>query len=464
MRVLALAQALRAEVYLVGGYVRDALLDKYSPDNLPHDFDYAVTGYSAIKLAERYASQFNGHFVLLDEENQTARVVMDDGVTVDFAGCVGDNINTDIKRRDFSINALVWDPKQPDLVIDLVDGVQDLDRGVVRAVSDAVLHEDPLRMLRAFRFAATLGFTIDGHTLAVISSLARLLNQSAGERISHELFIIMESNRAAHSARLMGDNGLLEVIFPEMVAMHRVTPNSYHHLALYDHSHEALLQAELAASHFPKWARDSFCQEIAHHTSRLAATKLATLLHDIGKPDTWVIADDGRHTFIGHDKLGAQMCEPIAKRLKWSQKIERLITDLVRWHLRPGQLYHQGLPTDRAIYRFYRNIGDAVPELILLALSDFRATCGPGLQEGRELLEKQLRELLDGYIVFKEGTTRIPRLMDGADVMKLLGLNPGPHVGEILEALQEAQGLREVLDREQAEAFVQSWYREKYSK
>lgn len=463
MRVLALAQALRAEVYLVGGYVRDALLDKYSPDNLPRDFDYAVTGFSAIKFAQRYAEQFKGHFVLLDAENETARVVMEDDVTVDFAGCVGDNINTDIMRRDFTINALVWDPKQPDLVIDLVNGLQDLDNGIVRAVSDTVLHEDPLRMLRAFRFAASLDFSIDKRTLSVISSLCRLLNQSAGERISHELFLIMESNRAAQAARLMGDNGLLEVIFPEVVAMHSVTPNSYHHLGLYDHSHEALLQAEREAPNFPKWARESFAQEIAHHTSRLAATKLATLLHDVGKPATWVVTEDGRHTFIGHDKLGALMCEPIAKRLKWSQKIERLISDLVRWHLRPGALYHQGPPTDRAVYRFYRSIDETVPELILLAMSDFRATCGPGLQEGRELLEKQLRELLDGYVVFKEGTTRIPRLMDGADVMKLLGLKPGPHVGEILEALQEAQGLREVLDREQAEAFVQSWYREKYS-
>jgi putative nucleotidyltransferase with HDIG domain len=262
----------------------------------------------------------------------------------------------------------------------------------------------------------------------------------------------------------MRETGILEIVFPEMRAMHRVPPNSYHHLRLFDHSLEVMRQTELSFAELPDWARDTFKSNLSYQVTRYGATKLAALLHDVGKPDTWVVAEDGRHTFIGHDKLGAEMCTGISKRLKWSKPVERFVGSLVRWHLRPGALFHQGLPTDRAVHRFYRTIGDEVPQLILLAMGDFRGTCGPGLQEGRELLENQLRELLEGYAVFIEGKKRTPRLLDGADVMKLLGMGPGPIVGQLLDELEEAQGLREITNKSQAEAFVKERFQEKYSK
>jgi hypothetical protein len=187
-------------------------------------------------------------------------------------------------------------------------------------------------------------------------------------------------------------------------------------------------------------------------------------LHDIGKPETWVINDDGKHTFIGHDKLGAEMCEPLAKRMKWAKPVERLIEKLVRWHLRPGHLFQQGAPTDKAKYRFYRTIGEELPELILLALADFRSTCGPGLQDGRREAEQNLFELLSNYSVYEVVNKKEDRLLDGTELMRILDLSPGPVVGQLLEDLLEAQTLGEIKDKEQAAALARKLYEERYSK
>lgn len=458
--VLECAKTADAKVYLVGGYVRDALLG--NKDQLK-DFDYTVIGMPAIELGKRIAQTLNGHYVLLDTSNDTSRVVFDDGVQVDFAGCVGGSLTTDIQRRDLTINALVWDPQNPDEIIDEVGGLQDLSTKTIRAISSKCLAEDPLRLMRVFRFSATLNFDIDPATLNMVPALAEKLNDVATERISYELFLIIESARTAKTIEVMRQAQLLEVIFPEMRAMHRVPPNSYHHLGLFDHSIEVLRQTESSFADMPEWAKQTFSEHLSHSLTRYGGTKLAALLHDVGKPETWVVAEDGRHTFIGHDKLGAEMCTDIAKRLKWSTRVERFVANLVRWHLRPGALFHQGLPTDRAVHRFYRTIGDETPQLILLAQGDFRGTCGPGLQEGRELLENQLRELLDRYGVFIEGRKQTPKLLDGSDVMTLLGLQPGPTVGQLLEELEEAQALHEVRNKQEAEAFIRDRYREKYS-
>lgn len=461
--VLNAAHAFGCHVYLVGGYVRDALIGRFSTASRPRDFDYSVMGCSAISLGREIQSKLGGHFVLLDEANDTARVVLDDGTQIDFAGCVGGKLETDILRRDLTINALVWDPEKPDEVRDNVGGLADLASKTIRTISEQSLIDDPLRLMRVFRFAAVLGFAIDPQTLAYVRTHKELLNSIAAERISYELFAIMESRHAATTIQMMADSGLLEVVFPELRDMHRVPPNSYHHLGLFDHSLEVLRQTELAMKDMPEWALPTFDEHISQGVTKYGATKLAALLHDVAKPATWVVAEDGRHTFIRHDKLGAEMCVEISKRLKWAVAVERFVANLVRWHLRPGALFHQGLPTDRAVNRFYSAVGEATPQLILLAYGDFRGTCGPGLKEGRELLENQLRELLERFCVFIEGSKKLPPLLDGHQLCDELHIPPGPAVGELLKALREAQLLGEVTDRAQGVAFIKKLYAEKYS-
>jgi putative nucleotidyltransferase with HDIG domain len=257
----------------------------------------------------------------------------------------------------------------------------------------------------------------------------------------------------------MGEVGLFEAIFHELVATHKVTANSFHHLPLFVHSLETIPQLETRLESLPDWAKQSLCAELTPSVSRLAATKVSAILHDIGKPDTWLITDEGRHTFIGHDKLGAEMIKTTAEVQKWPKALARMVERLVLWHLRPGQLFHTGQPTQKALNRFYRTVGDDVPELMLLAFGDLGATRGPGLTgPDREHLEQNLVGLLDGYAVYKEELKRLPKLLSGLDIMELLGISPGPLVGEILAALGEAQELKEVLDRSQAEAFARSYY------
>jgi putative nucleotidyltransferase with HDIG domain len=446
-------------LYLVGGYLRDQLLGRATTIK---DFDYAVAGGSAYQFAEAYASAHaKSHFVPLDVDFDSARVVTDEGIVLDFAGCVGGDIKLDIFRRDFSINALYWDPKSPERITDLAGGMQDIDKKSIRALSENVLKDDPLRCLRAFRFAAMLDFDIETHTYTWIKKHHKLLEGVAPERINHELFIVFASRSSEKIIKQLAESGILEVVFPELAGTRVVPKNAYHHLDLFEHSIETVVQTEKELALKPEWLATDLNEEISFGVTRLAATKVASLLHDIGKPATWHVTPDGKHTFIGHDRLGADMVAKLAERMHWSRPVERFVEKLVKWHLRPGQLFHQTpVPSDKAVMRFYRNAGSDVPELILLALGDLGATQGPSMTGGKNNeLRQKLIELLSGFNVFINENRQNPKLLNGTDVMKILGIEAGPEVGELLNAVEEAQEFKEVTNRAQAEQLVRKLYR-----
>ncbi len=457
-QVIEVAAQDKVRIFLVGGYLRDALLFAGSNLHQPKDFDYIVQGTTAIHFAKEVANKLHGHFVLLDESFDTARVVLESGTILDFAGCMGGKLEVDLKRRDFTINALSWDPEQPDKIIDLSDGLRDLKTCTIRAIAESNLCDDPLRLLRAFRFAATLGGNISPDTISLIKQHANLLSSVAPERISYELFLTLEARVVSSLVDLMGQTGLLEAIFPEMTAMRQVTPNAYHHLGLFDHSLALVNELEKYLDNLPEWVTTQLLNQLSTDVTRRSATRLACLLHDLGKPQTWVINPDGRHTFYGHDKAGAEMVKVISDRLRWARPVERFITQLVQWHLRPGQLFHQGPPTLKAVHRFYRSVGNNVPELILLALADLGATRGEGLT-GREELEQNLLELLNGFPAFQNMEQAKPKLLDGKEIMELLSITPGSIVGELLKSLEEAVGLQEVTTKEEAMIFIQQQYK-----
>ncbi|HMY54121.1 MAG TPA: HDIG domain-containing protein [Candidatus Obscuribacter sp.] len=452
-------------LHLVGGCLRDNI-DVPANSSAPSrnikpttDFDFAVGG-DALAFAGEMARVLKGHFVVLDESFDIARVVLDDGSYLDFAGYKG-SLEVDIRRRDLTINALVMEPGSPDRVIDLVGGLHDLEKNLVRAVSEESLLEDPLRLLRVYRFAVARAATIEGATrsyLGKAENLARL-SQVARERVNYELFTLLNYDGVGKYIHDMGESGLLEALFPELRDCRRVTSNSFHHLALFDHSLETIPQLEAKMPSLPDYIHLSANREVVHGVTRLAVAKLSALLHDIGKPDTWVIQPDGRHSFIAHDKVGAAMVRPLGEREKWPRNISRLVEKLVLWHLRPGQLFHTGEPTQKALNRFYRNAGEDFPELMLITFADFGATMGPGLSgEKRENLEKSFHRLLNEYPTYMEQVRALPRLLSGEDVMKLLEVGPGPLVGEILQAVNEAQEIKEVTNRAQAEALARSIY------
>ncbi len=466
--VVSVADATSASVYLVGGFLRDVLSSSSRPQpdgkEVFKDLDFAVASMTAVDFARHCAEKTGGHFVLLDRDFDTARVVLEDARIIDFAGCIGGTIESDIRRRDFTINALVWDPKKPDCVLDEFGGLEDLAARLIKAISEETFIDDPLRLLRAYRFSSLLSASIDDTTFEWINAHSDKISTVAQERINVELFIMLNCPKAASQLESMGRNGMLEAIFPELVPTRKVTANAFHHLGLFEHSLEAVNQLEQNLGRMPDWTHSSFANCFPNGITRLAATKLAALLHDIGKPGTWEITEEGRHTFYGHDNLGAEMADETALRMKWSKPLSRFISKLIKWHLRPGQLFHQGAPTDKALHRFFRKVDDDLPELILLAFGDLGATRGDGLsEESRTNLDKCFFDLLSGYQIFQEEAESNPPLLNGLDVMNLLSIKPGPLVGEILEFLLEAQMLKQVSDRPSAELFVQNYYEKKYS-
>ena len=264
-------------------------------------------------------------------------------------------------------------------------------------------------------------------------------------------------NRIYEMAKL----GLIEKLFPELKACHRVTPNSYHHLPLFEHCLETVPQVEAAIDLAPQWIKDHLAGELQSGITRRSSTKLACLLHDIGKPDTWQITEEGKHTFIGHDKLGGEMSRPIATREKWSLNVARHIEKLITMHLRPGALFHTGDPTEKAIKRFYRACEDDFADLMMLGFADLGATCGAGLsEEARLRLRMKFIEIIEGYPEFVEATKVMPRLLDGNALIALTGMRPGPGIGKILEAINEAQALKEIETVDQARAMALQLYKE----
>ena len=460
-QVTAEAVTAGLKIYVVGGYLRDLILNEFYPDNQlsSHDLDYAIAGGSAYAFAQKIADLLNGHFVGLDQGNDTARVVMPDGNNLDFAGCLGRTIEKDILRRDFTINSLYIDMSQPQVIVDRLHGIDDIKSGTIRATDPALFQSDPLRLLRAFRFATSLKFNIDRQTYTWITSNAQRLSEIAGERISFELFSIFTRYPTTAVLKMLAESGLIEVIFPELKLTRTVTNNAYHHLNLFDHSLEAVVQAEQELIAEPFWLKAKLTSELSANISFLAACKVASLLHDIGKPATWIITEAGKHTFIGHERLGAQMIGHIADRLRWSKPVERFIAKLIAYHLRPGQLFHHSQPSQRAINRLYRQMGDDFPALILLALGDLAATKGPQMTEQKSaLLRQQYYLLLNGFEQYSLEKESRQKLLDGSDVMSLLDIPPGKEVGEILLALEEAQEINKVANRSQAEDFVRLVY------
>lgn len=462
-RVLQASKEHGLKLYLVGGYVRDALLGRVHPDK-PKDFDFMVMGGSAINFVRAMADALDGYYVLLDEKQDTARLVTQSGPIFDFAACVGGSLLTDAQRRDFTVNALMWDAETPETVIDLVGGLADLQKKTIRCREPQLLHDDPLRMLRAFRFAASLQFSIDQSLLSWIEELKSLIHTAAGERISYELLRMFEARPVFPVLQKMVACGLLEELFPELQKTRQVPRNSYHHLALFEHCLETVRQCEVLYEAADEQLRHWLQKELAQGFSRLAALKLSCLLHDIGKPATWAVTPDGKHTFIGHDRVGAEMSRPIAGRLHWSRPLARYVHRMILWHLRPGHLIRSAEATPKAYTRFFRTVADETNDLIMLALADFHSTCGDGLQEGREEFEQKIRELLSSYSVFKKETTNRPRLLDGKEIMNILGIERGPLVGEILDELTIAQDTHEIKTKAEAKKYIVDLYSMRFNK
>jgi putative nucleotidyltransferase with HDIG domain len=472
-RVRTMASAGGFDVYVVGGTVRDLLLGRPL-----HDLDLAIHR-DAMAFGRDLADALSGHFVPLDDLHEIARVVLVDPVgevrQIDIALLQG-TLDEDLQRRDFTVDALAVRLGDSQ-VIDVCGGLADLSARVVRMNGASVLEEDSLRLLRGPRIASELGFTIEAGTAATIRQLAPSLLRTALERQRDELARIVALDDAHAGLRLLDDLGLLDVVLPEVTLGRGVTQAvDWHAFDVFEHGmhtvgamdalcvNPALLEGERAPMqdgfwvHFGWYAdelRAYLAQELSEGRPRASLLKLAALLHDVGKPATRTVDEDGRVRFLGHATAGAGLARKIMRRLRFSTAEVRFVSALVAEHLRPVQLAQNGeVPSRRALYRFQRDLGYDVPGVLLLALADAAAARGPAMtSEAWSRHVAYMNSLLVRSIEV-EGIVSRPALLTGNDVMSEFGLSAGPEIGRLLTALHEAHAIGKIADRAGAIAFL----------
>jgi len=455
-----LYRELGGELYLAGGVVRDLLLGK-----VPADIDLTVSEGARV-WAGKLAVLTGGALVPLGREEDAARVVSR-RTTIDFssfrqgAGMIAE----DLIRRDLSVNALalrldplLTRPQADDEVevplIDPTGGLADLRHGLIRVASPESFTSDPLRLLRVFRFAATLDFAVEAATLGLVRQHCRLITQVAPERIAHELDCIVAASDAHSTIRLMAESGLLWQVIPELAAGIGMEQPQSHHLDVWRHNLETLRQMERIIAE-----PSSYFSEMGERMAAYLAgmrqhrrLKWAALLHDLGKPATFVLrADKGdRITFYNHDQVGARMFDAFAQRLRWSNEERERIGHLIAGHMRPFHLANVARASDltlRAAIRMIRKAGDDLPGLFLLAMADSLAGQGverlEGMEEELARLYRQLEQIRSEHVAPVQAA--LP-LLTGRDLIEILHLQPGPVFKKILAAIEEAQMAGEVDD------------------
>ena len=460
--------------FLVGGAVRDALLGRETSD-----FDLVVDHDTPVLGAE-LAGILGGRSITLDEARGIVRVVVsgdDAGAVVDLKPLGDDGIRGDLSRRDFTVDAMaapVFERHSDDdgpVLIDPYDGTADLRAGVIRAVSPSVFEADPARLMRAPRLAAQLGFEIADETADSIRRHAELVTGVASERVRDELLNLLAQPSVATWLRLLDDLGLLCLVIPELAEGRGVTQPKEHNWDVFNHCIETAGQVErvfspaaseddrLVAESLPRFDRmeEYFSEEASDGHTRLTMLKLAGLLHDIAKPATRTVETSGRIRFLGHHHVGAEMSEQVLSRLRLSRDGIDLVGRMVEHHLRPSQMAQGGeMPTARAVYRYYRDVGDAAIDTLYLNMADYLAARGPML--GRDEWAAHCQVI--GHIL-REGLApkapqRLTKLIDGHDIIETLGLTPGPRIGVLLELVREAQASGEIASREEAMQMVRS--------
>ena len=438
--------------YIVGGSVRDRLLGR-----TPFDFDVAVFG-DAKKLAERLAQETNGHWVEMGKQNLAIyRVVVDD-IILDISPVFGATIEEDLKRRDFTINALAYDITSK-AIIDCAGGRQDLENRKIRMVSRSIFERDPVRLIRAYRMGATFKFNIDTPTAEAIKADAGLISKSAGERIRTELFKILEAATSHDYILQMIDSGLLFEIFPELAALKGCTQNRYHRYDVFEHTIKAYCHLENILenpdAYFPSWdPRDKWASK-----DRAGLLKYSVLLHDIGKPSVKSTDRRGNIHFYGHGKKSAELTATINQRLKLSNQAMEYTDFIIRNHIRPLFLFtaHQNKTiTRRAITRFFMKCGASTPDLWLHALADIKGKSDEE-DDRNEAFINFAREMITYYYTEYAPKKKYPPLINGNDLINTFGLKPSPLFKKILTGVEEARLAGDIHSKAEAEAWVKDF-------
>jgi poly(A) polymerase len=439
------------ELAIVGGPVRDALLGRtthdldFTTDARPDEILRIVTPISTAQWDIGRAFGTIGARVAGEQvEITTYRADSYDGVTRKPTVAFGDTLEDDLVRRDFTVNAMALRVPGPTL-LDPNGGVEDLLRGVLRTPTDPQVSfgDDPLRMLRAARFASQLGFEVEPETLAAVAELRGTLRIVSPERIQGELVRLLQTDDPVRGLRLLVDTGLIEEFLPEIPALRLEVDEHHHHKDVYEHSLTVLRQAiQLEKARQPDRSPD-------------VALRLAALLHDIGKPATRKLEPGGGVTFHHHDVKGSRMARKRLKDLRFDAATIESVSRLIELHLRFFG-YAEGAWTDAAVRRYVRDAGPELDRLHILTRADVttrnkrKAARLAGAYDDIENRIITLRE--------QEEIDAIRPDLDGNQIQQILGIRPGREVGEAYRFLMEMRLDEGVLGPDEAERRLREWW------
>ncbi|WP_111720277.1 CCA tRNA nucleotidyltransferase [Homoserinimonas sp. OAct 916] len=452
--VTALASAFRAaghELALVGGPVRDAFLGRRATDL---DFATDATPDQILKVIVPLADAHwdigrafgtigakLGHDTV---EITTYRADSYDGKTRKPEVQFGTSLEQDLLRRDFTVNALAL--RVPEVVlVDPSGGVEDILAGTLRPPSSPEISfgDDPLRMMRAARFTAQLGFEVDEATRAAMGEMAWSIRRISAERVRDELSKLLMTSDPRPGLELLVTAGIAEIVLPELPAMRLEQDEHHRHKDVYEHSLTVLEQAiDLEKSRNPQAPPD-------------LALRLAALLHDIGKPATRVMEPGGQVSFHHHDLVGARLAGKRLRELRFDKETIDAVKQLIELHLRFFG-YTEGKWTDSAVRRYVRDAGDQLERLHILTRSDVTTRNrrkADRLSFAYDDLEERIAELSA-----QEEMAAVRPDLDGGQIMKILGIPPGREVGEAYRYLLEVRLDEGPLDAEEATKRLHDWW------
>ncbi|WP_112276177.1 CCA tRNA nucleotidyltransferase [Lentzea terrae] len=437
-------------LYLVGGSVRDAVLERptndfdFTTDARPAEIQKLLTGWAdaqwdtGIAFGTVGASK-KGEIL----EITTFRADVYDGVTRNPEVTFGDTIDGDLVRRDFTVNAMAFDVAAREFV-DPTGGLQAARDGVLDtpATPQESFGDDPLRMLRAARFVSQLGFTAAPRVIEAMRSMAGEIARITPERVQVELSKLLCGTHPRRGIELMVETGLADIVLPELTAMKLEIDEHHQHKDVFHHSLVVLEQA-------------IDLEEVDQSPDLVL--RIAALLHDIGKPATRKFEPGGGVSFHHHEVVGAKMVRKRLRALRYSKEITEDVAKLVYLHLR-FHGYGNGEWTDSAVRRYVTDAGDLLTRLHKLV----RADCTTRNKRKANLLKRTYDSLEEriARIAAEEDLARVRPDLDGNEIMKLLGLPPGPQVGAAWKFLKELRLDRGPLDRDEAEAALLDWARE----
>ena len=473
------------EGYLVGGSIRDLL----TKDCEFCDRDISIKG--AEQFAQKIAAQFDATYITLDSANKIYRVVLKDKVNyLDISELQGSSIEEDLKRRDFTINAIAYNLAE-DKFTDVTGGLDDIKNKVLRHIDEKNFEDDPLRVLRAFRFYAVTGFSMTPELESALKKYMPLALNPAKERINYEIMKLFGGTFTAVALLKMYEFGLLERIFPCVIDIKKVPPNSHHHLDLIHHVIETVKQIEIIYANLDGFEKEHMDAIDFGGFSRINHLKLAGFLHDIGKFSTWTIEggkyegkyegkyDESicsgnkfeclydkpeyqecnvRHRFIKHDDVGSKMVVPLLRDLKFSKKQIEYISSMIKNHIYPSNVIAAPELSEKVMMRYIRKMGTNGGDNIILAKADRLSARGGDITE--EIINANLsglQKLLDFYLSKKDSLKPLPKLIDGSEIMELLGIKQSPLLGEIIKSLKEAQLNGDINTKEEAIKFVKEF-------